>query len=76
MASNSGLHLSAVACAACHSPNSGRGISLRLYDQNTGKPFTEEQYKTAWHRIPGLSEKMNAHGEALIPKISGVSSGS
>lgn len=63
---NSGLHLSTVACAACHSPNSGRGISLRLYDENTGKPFTEEQIiKLLGIRYQGLSEKMNAHGEGI-----------
>jgi len=63
---NSGLHLSVVACAACHSPNSGRGISLRLYDQNTGKPFTEEQImKLLGTGYQGLSEKMSAHGEGI-----------
>lgn len=63
---NSGLHLSVVACAACHSPNSGRGISLRLYDQNTGKPFTEEQImKLLGSNYQGLSEKMSAHGEGI-----------
>jgi predicted CXXCH cytochrome family protein len=63
---NSGLHLSVVACAACHSPKSGRGISLRLYDQNTGKPFTEEQImKLLGTSYQGLSEKMNAHGEGI-----------
>jgi hypothetical protein len=63
---NSGLHLSVVACAACHSPNSGRGISLRLYDQNTGKPFTEEQImKLLGSNYQGLSDKMSAHGEGI-----------
>lgn len=63
---NSGLHLSVVACAACHSPNSGRGISLRLYDQNTGKPFSEEQIiKLLGTNYQGLTEKMNAHGEGI-----------
>lgn len=63
---NSGLHLSVVACAACHSPNSGRGISLRLYDQNTGKPFTEEQIiKLLGTKYQGLSDKMSAHGEGI-----------
>lgn len=63
---NSALHLSSVSCAACHSPNSGRGISLRLYDQNTGKPFTEEQIvKLLGPKYQGLSDKMNAHGEGI-----------
>jgi hypothetical protein len=63
---NSGLHLSVISCAACHAPDSGRGISLRLYDQNTGKPFTEEQIvKLLGANYQGLSEKMNAHGEGI-----------
>ncbi len=63
---NSALHLSSVSCAACHAPNSGRGISLRLYDQNTGKPFTEEQLvKLLGLKYQGLLEKMNAHGEGI-----------
>jgi hypothetical protein len=63
---NSGLHLSVISCAACHAPDSGRGISLRLYDQNTGKPFTEEQIvKLLGANYEGLSEKMNAHGEGI-----------
>jgi mono/diheme cytochrome c family protein/Fe2+ or Zn2+ uptake regulation protein len=63
---NSSLHLSAVSCAACHSPDSGRGIYLRLYDENTGEPFSEEQ-------IIGLLEvnsdelgmRMDAHGDGI-----------
>jgi hypothetical protein len=63
---NSGLHLSVIACAACHSPNSGKGIALRLVDQNTGKPFTEEQImKLLGSGYQGLSEQMSAHGEGI-----------
>ncbi|RPI38197.1 MAG: hypothetical protein EHM54_01035 [Nitrospiraceae bacterium] len=63
---NSGLHLSVVSCAACHSPSAGRGITLRLYDQNTGKSFTEEQImKLLGTNYQGLSEKMNAHGDGI-----------
>jgi len=63
---NAGLHMSAVACAACHSPNSGRGIYLRLEDQTTGKPFTEEQVtRLLGTTYEGLSRKMNAHGEGI-----------
>ncbi len=63
---NAELHMSAVACAACHSPNSGRGIYLRLEDQNTGKPFTEEQLvRLLGTSYEGLSRRMNAHGEGI-----------
>jgi predicted CXXCH cytochrome family protein len=63
---NSSLHLSAVGCAACHSPKASRGISLRLYDQNTGKPFTEEQIiKLLGPDYEGLSERMSAHGNGI-----------
>jgi predicted CXXCH cytochrome family protein len=63
---NSGLHLSAISCAACHSPKAAKGISLRLYDQNTGKPFTEEQIvKLLGPDYEGLSERMSAHGDGI-----------
>ncbi len=63
---NAQLHLSVIACAACHSPNAGRGIRLRLYDQSTGRPFTEEQMKTllgADYEI--FSRSMNSHGAGI-----------
>ncbi|MEW6108829.1 MAG: hypothetical protein AB1632_06655 [Nitrospirota bacterium] len=63
---NAGLHLSAVACAACHSPNSGRGIYLRLYDENTGKPFTEEQIVNLLGiGYENLSQRIDAHGDGI-----------
>lgn len=63
---NSELHLSAVSCAACHSPNSGRGIYLRLFDENTGKPFTEEQImKILGAQFEGLTNRLSAHGEGM-----------
>lgn len=63
---NSGLHLSSVACAACHSPNSGRGIYLQLYDENTGEPFTEDQVlRLLGVNYEGLSTRMDAHGDGI-----------
>lgn len=63
---NAGLHLSVVACAACHSPNSGKGIYLRLYDQETGKPFTEEQMlKILGTKAEALSNRLSAHGDGI-----------
>lgn len=40
---NTELHLDAIGCAACHSPNVEREIYLRLYNLTAGIPFTEEQ---------------------------------
>ncbi len=63
---NSALHLSVVSCATCHSPDSGRGVYLRLYDQNTGKPFTEEQILGILGTdYEGLSQRMDAHGDGI-----------
>ncbi len=63
---NASLHLSAIACAACHSPGSGKGIYLKLYDQDTGKPFTEEQMlKILGTTYEGLSRKIDPHGEGI-----------
>jgi hypothetical protein len=63
---NAGLHLSAVACAACHAPNSNRGIVLRLYDENTGKAFTDEELSKLLGRdYARLKEKVNVHGEGI-----------
>ena len=63
---NAGLHLSMVACASCHSPNAGKGIYLRLYDQNTGKPFTEEQVVSLLGTSrEGLLQKMDFHGDGI-----------
>lgn len=64
---NAGLHLSAVACAACHAPDTGRGIQLRLYDQTTGKPFTEDQVaKLLGSEYDSILQRINAHGGSGI----------
>ena len=63
---NAALHLSAIACAACHSPGSGKGIYLRLYDQETGKPFTEEQMlQLMGGTYEGMARKMDPHGDGI-----------
>lgn len=63
---NADLHLSAVACAACHAPDSGKGIYLKLHDEATGEPFTEEQLsRILGTRIEDLSGRLSAHGEGL-----------
>jgi hypothetical protein len=63
---NSKLHLSMVACATCHSPDSQRGIFLRLYDENTGEPFTAEQIVNILGiSYDGLSERLDPHGDGI-----------
>lgn len=63
---NAGLHLSMVSCATCHSPDSGKGIYLRLVDENTGKPFTEEQMmQLLGTNSEGLSLRMDSHGDGI-----------
>jgi hypothetical protein len=63
---NASLHLSAIACATCHSPGAGKGVYLRLYDQDTGKPFTEEQMaKLMGTSGAGLAGKIDPHGDGI-----------
>jgi predicted CXXCH cytochrome family protein len=65
---NAGLHLSAVACAACHSPGSSRGIQLRIVDENTGNPFTDEQLRNLLGAsYESLSRQADVHGEGIAP---------
>ncbi len=63
---NAELHLSVVACAACHAPTSEKGIFLQLVDQKTGKPFTQEQImQLLGTSNEELSERLNAHGQGI-----------
>lgn len=63
---NADLHLSMVACAACHAPASGKGIYLQFFDRNTGKPISEEQIlELLGTDSTSLSERLNAHGEGI-----------
>jgi len=63
---NAELHLSVVACAACHAPTSEKGIFLQLIDQKTGKPFTQEQImQLLGTSYEELSERLNAHGQGI-----------
>ncbi|MEW6001109.1 MAG: cytochrome c3 family protein [Nitrospirota bacterium] len=60
-------HFDKVACAACHSPEAGRGIYLLLYDRETGKPFPEEEVlKLFGTGSIGLLEKIDTNGDGLI----------
>lgn len=67
LSSFAGLHFDAVACAACHSTDAGRGIYLGLYDRKTGKPLPEEDVlKLLETESPGLMEKMDINGDGSI----------
>ncbi|MBI5187722.1 MAG: hypothetical protein HZA07_01425 [Nitrospirae bacterium] len=60
------LHLDTIACAACHSPVAARGIYLRLYDKNTGKPFTDEQIKKLLGTEPDeFMKRMDSYGDGI-----------
>lgn len=41
---NSGLHLEAVACPACHVPGADRVIDLQLFDRTSRQPLTMGQF--------------------------------
>ena len=63
---NAELHLSVIACAACHAPASEKGIYLQLVDQKTGEPFTREQIlPLLGTSSEELSRRLNAHGQGL-----------
>ena len=63
---NADLHLSMVACAACHAPASGKGIYLQFIDKNTGTPINDEQILDILGTdSASLSERLNAHGEGI-----------
>jgi hypothetical protein len=63
---NADLHLSMVSCASCHSPGSKKGIYLRLVDDNTGKPFTEDQMaELLGTGYEDVKRMLSAHGEGI-----------
>jgi aryl carrier-like protein len=63
---NAELHLSVVACAACHAPASEKGIYLQLVDQKTERPFTQEQIlQLLGTTSEELSWRLNVHGQGL-----------
>lgn len=63
---NTELHLSVIACAACHAPTSEKGIYLQLIDQKTGKPFTHGQIlQLLGTTSEELSARLDTHGLGL-----------
>ncbi len=63
---NAELHLSVIACAACHAPTSKKGIYLQLIDKNTGKPFTRGQIlQLLGTTSEELSARLDTHGRGL-----------
>ncbi len=63
---NAELHLSVIACAACHAPASEKGIYLQLVDQKTGEPFTRQQIlQLLGTSSEALYRRLDAHGRGL-----------
>jgi len=63
---NAELHLSAIACAACHAPAAGKGIYLQVIDRNTGKQISEGKLlELLGTDAASLAERLNAHGEGV-----------
>lgn len=65
-----GLHLDSVTCAACHSPNSKRGIYLLLIDSKTGNPLSQEEIMTLLETDShGLKEKIDPNSDGVIDAV-------
>jgi Ni/Fe-hydrogenase b-type cytochrome subunit len=63
---NAELHLSMIACAACHAPASGKGIYLQFVDRISGAPIRENQIlEILGTDSVALAERLNAHGEGI-----------
>ena len=63
---NAELHLSVIACAACHAPMSGKGIYLQFIDRASGAPISEEQVlELLGTDSSTLAERLNAHAEGI-----------
>ena len=63
---NAELHLSVIACAACHVPASGKGIYLQFIDHTSGAPISEQQVlELLGTDSSALGERLNAHAEGI-----------
>jgi len=63
---NAELHLSMIACAACHAPAAGKGIYLQIIDRITGEQIREEKIlELLGTDSAALAERLNAHGEGI-----------
>ena len=63
---NAELHLSMVACAACHAPASGKGIYLQFIDRSSGASISEEEVLEALGTdSAALAERLTAHGAGI-----------
>lgn len=61
---NSGLHLTSVACAACHSPTAERVVDLRLYDKKSKALVGETR---ADPRFVAMASEHDRDGDGLGP---------
>jgi hypothetical protein len=60
---NAGMHLTSVACAACHSPVAERRVDLQLYDKLGKVPVAQETNAN----IDADLSKIDAEGDGLSP---------
>ena len=60
---NAGMHLTSVACAACHSPMAERRVDLQLYDKLNRVPVAQATDPVLDARI----EAIDAEGDGLTP---------
>jgi predicted CXXCH cytochrome family protein len=76
---NAGLHLSAVACSACHSPSVGKIIDLQLYDTGENRPLVYHGDAAGYREIlqavdPGGDGLQRAELQGLFDRL-GTSGG-
>lgn len=63
---NADLHLSVIACAACHAPKAEKGIYLILHDQAKNRPVTREDLVDLLGADAAkLAPLVDRHGEGL-----------
>ncbi len=64
------LHLDSVSCAACHSPDSKRGIYLLLVDSKTENPLSQEEIMNILETdSQGLKEKIDPNGDGMTDAV-------
>ena len=60
---NASMHLTSVACAACHSPMAERRVDLQLYDKLDRSPIAQDTNPVVDERIAAV----DADGDGLTP---------
>lgn len=60
---NAGMHLTSVACAACHTPDAELRVDLQFYDKLQQVPVTQKDDA----ELDALLDEIDARGEGLTP---------